>query len=463
MKSFRRMKALCKVSVFLLIASLWACSVLASHNRGGYITYAQTGPLTFEFDVTVFVNATSPSFRTELEIQYGDGSVDTIPLIESLNEEIGEGIIAAHFIGSHTYESAGQFFVCVTDPNWSAGILNVTDALNQPMILGAMVFISAFGLNTSAQFNAPPIFTVRAGEHVSINLGVTDPDADKLSFALVPGNAPCGQLNGFSFPAGLSLNQEHGELIWDVPPMIGDYVIAMEVTECRNGTTLGVTAVSMAISVSSSGSSIDFSELSGFDQSTDDLLFLDIDPATGGSFSFMSSCSTPASMSAFLYSSDPLVNNLQLTKDSIDSQTVLFSGIVQAVDLPCQPIIGSIRVADLVGGAASDLPVIFRSTQNISYCDMLCGILEVEHQAHIEFSHYPNPSNGLIHLSFKEEIDTEGLMLEIFGVDGRKVQVTVRKMGHAVDVELIGAPKGLYSIHGINNGQRSFTAKVILH
>jgi len=53
----------------------------ATHNRSGEITYRHLYGNTYEFTITTCTKLSSEANRIDLEINYGDGTIDTIPRV----------------------------------------------------------------------------------------------------------------------------------------------------------------------------------------------------------------------------------------------------------------------------------------------------------------------------------------------------------------------------------------------
>lgn len=103
--------------------------------------------------------------------------------------------------------------------------------------------------NSSPQFEAQPIPYVCAGQNVAYNFGASEPDGDSLVFSLVtpltngPGNPvpftpPWTATNPIASLTPVTLNPNTGELTF-IPTTVGNWVVAVQVDEYRNGVLVG--------------------------------------------------------------------------------------------------------------------------------------------------------------------------------------------------------------------------------
>jgi len=234
-------------------------SLFATHNRGGEITYINTGGNTYEFTITTCtdVGPQAQANRNELVIDYGDGTQDTIPRIQVISQpdDHDKNI----YKGTHTYSSTGTFSITVKDPNRNAGILNIYPNSSQSsdavvFALESTLLISPFfgNGNTSVQFDECPCPAVACvGFIYCYNPQAVDPDGDSLSYELV---APLGEIGGNISPLGipavydfpqnvgggnLTIDPLSGTICWDSPAMVGEFNFALKITEWRFGFVVG--------------------------------------------------------------------------------------------------------------------------------------------------------------------------------------------------------------------------------
>ena len=102
----------------------------ATHNRAGSITYRHLSGNTYEFTVKTCTKSTSDADRPELEIKWGDGTLDTIDRI-SINASPLYDVQENVYIGTHDFTGPGSYIISVEDPNRNAGIVNISASVDQ--------------------------------------------------------------------------------------------------------------------------------------------------------------------------------------------------------------------------------------------------------------------------------------------------------------------------------------------
>ena len=236
---------------------------LATHNRGGEITYEHVSGLTYRFTITTCtdISAAAQADRDELYIDYGDGNGDTIPRVLPVTSIPGFPNHQKNvYIGTHTFVTSGTYFITVEDPNRNANILNIYPSGggtsdNVVFALKSMLIINPFlgngGANNSLQFDDCPCPAIAClGEQYCYNPQAVDPDGDSLSYELIaPLGAGAQELpmpTVYVFPnqvntggGNISIDPATGTFCWDSPHMVGEFNFTMKITEWRNGFRVG--------------------------------------------------------------------------------------------------------------------------------------------------------------------------------------------------------------------------------
>ena len=248
---------------------------LATHNRGGEITYEHISGLTYRFTITTCtdIGPAAQADRSELYIKYGDGTGDTIQRIIPVTSIPGFPDFQKNvYIGTHTYVTSGTYIITMEDPNRNANILNiypngggssdnVVFALQTKLIINP--FLGNDGANNSVQFDDCPCPAIACvGMPYCYNPQAVDIDGDSLSYELVP---PLGQ-NAQPLPiptvyvypnevgsggGTININQATGTVCWDSPHMIGEFNFAIKITEWRNGFEVGYVIRDIQLTVQS--------------------------------------------------------------------------------------------------------------------------------------------------------------------------------------------------------------------
>lgn len=254
-----------KKLVILLILLVAGLNLNATHNRSGSITYRHISGNTYEFTVKTCTESASDADRPSLEVKWGDGTLDTIPRVDIIENQTY--LVQENFyIGIHTYTGPGSFIISVEDPNRNAGVINISNSVNQVFCIQTELIISPFlgpGNNSVVIENCPCPEFACLNETYCYNLSVFDPDEDSLSYEIVPCRGEnCLEMNipnVFRFPdtpinqggggGSMSIDPISGTLCWIGPGLLGEYNVAIKVSEYRNGIYIGSVVQDMQLTV----------------------------------------------------------------------------------------------------------------------------------------------------------------------------------------------------------------------
>ena len=244
--------------IVLLFGLMLSCSLHATHNRAGEITYRHLGGFQYEATIITYTKSDSPADRPDLGISWGDGSVDTIPRINGLGmgELVAPSVKMNKYVGVHTYPGPSIYLISFEDPNRNGGLVNIPNSVNVPFYVSTQLIINPFlGVNNSVQLLNPPIDEACPGQIFIHNPGAYDPDGDSLSYRLSVCLGEGGlDIIGFNQPVAsnnFTLDPITGDLIWDAPLMngVGEYNVAFIVEEWRRGIRIGYVTRDMQINV----------------------------------------------------------------------------------------------------------------------------------------------------------------------------------------------------------------------
>lgn len=243
-----------------LLALCTAMYASATHNRAGEITYKHLYGNTYEFTITTCTKLTSEANRTELEIQYGDGSIDTIPRVNFYDFPATD-TKQNYYSGIHTYAGPGTFIIMCEDPNRNANVLNIANSVDKIFCIQTQLIISPF---LGAPNNSPLLIDCPCPEETCngkpwiYNLGAYDPDGDSLSYAIIPCKGEdCFDMSipdVYQFPQDigggvLTVDALTGTLFWNAPTISGEYNLAVLISEFRNGIKIGHVIRDMQVTV----------------------------------------------------------------------------------------------------------------------------------------------------------------------------------------------------------------------
>ena len=248
------------ISLFLFFVPI---AIFSTHNRGGEITYKHLFGLTYEFTISTCTKSSSPADRPELEIDFGDGQIDTVAR-ESITPIPGYDAQKNVYRITHSYVGSGTYQICVSDPNRNDGIINVGGTVSSDNIafsIQSQLVISPFigAGNNSVTFADCP-----CPEYACVNFAycynpeAIDEDGDSLGYELVvPLDENCSPLFlgvNYTYPntlggGSISLDPLTGDFCWNNPGLTGEYNIAIKITEYRHGVPIGYVIRDIQITV----------------------------------------------------------------------------------------------------------------------------------------------------------------------------------------------------------------------
>lgn len=228
-----------KLILFLML--IFPFTINATHIRGGEITYQWFGGHTYKFLVAVYDNNFS-GIDTLLELTYGDGELDTLPLISIL---VNSGVYKCTYESIHTFPGPGFYSLACELPTWSTNILNVINSVN-------VSFQNTTTLNIDPFISIGNNSVVYQSNHwdVSINSGsiihdpmTLDPDGDSLVYSLIPcGGMSLGSV--YNFPnvvaGGTVQLDQFGTFQYNNLSSSGLYAVNLRVEEWKYGILRGV-------------------------------------------------------------------------------------------------------------------------------------------------------------------------------------------------------------------------------
>ena len=230
----------------------------ATHNRAGEITYKHLGGYKFEATIITYTKSNSPADRPSLEMNWGDGTIDTLPRSNGggNGEIVGGDTKKNVYSGIHIYPGPSVYILFFEDPNRNGGIINIPNSLNIPFYVSTKLIVNPFlGYNNSVQLLNPPIDRACPGRLFIHNPGAWDPDGDSISFKLTSCKGEKGaNIPGFTQPNSTNsfyIDPISGNLYWDTPAQngIGEYNIAILIEEWRKGVFIGSVTRDMQIDV----------------------------------------------------------------------------------------------------------------------------------------------------------------------------------------------------------------------
>lgn len=229
----------------LSILILLSAQGFSTHNRAGEILYRQIS--TYTFEVTLITYTYTPSAANEsrdyLNMNWGDGTSDQIKRqsIIYLPNDYQKNI----YIGTHTYPGPYTYELYMEDPNRNEGIDNISGSVNVVFAIKTVLQINpVIGSNSTPVLYNPPYDIAAVGQVFIHNPGAFDPDGDSLSYKLAPCLGPGGEpITGYQYPESsnepIRVDPLTGDLIWNAPPRVGKFNVAIQIEEWRKGVKIG--------------------------------------------------------------------------------------------------------------------------------------------------------------------------------------------------------------------------------
>lgn len=255
-----------RILLFSILFTSISGTISATHNRSGEITYAQLDPLTIRATITTYTKASSiGADRDSLVMFWGDGTSDMI----GRSNGNGDGEIIPdtdikvnYYIFDHTYPGSDTYTMSFQDLNRVNNIQNVNypNSVDIPFFVQTTLTLneSQFkGPNSSVILLQPPIDYACVGQKFVHNPNAYDPDGDSISYSLVvPLQSEDTPVPKYLYPnaipganSSFTLNSVNGDLIWDAPNVTGEYNVAIQINEYRDGVLLNSVMRDMQILV----------------------------------------------------------------------------------------------------------------------------------------------------------------------------------------------------------------------
>lgn len=201
--------------------------------------------------------------RDSLEVFWGDGQKQWVKRSNGEGQSLQNDVKMNKYVEVHTYPGRSTYTISFVDPNRAGGILNI----NYPRSEDVHFYLSTRftlldlqfqGSNSSVQLLQPPIDVACVGQPFIHNPNAFDTDGDSIAYALIsPLSAENEVVPNYLFPDQLLpgtnnqifLDNVTGDFIWRFPPQQGEYNIAFQIKEYREGVLINTVIRDMQILV----------------------------------------------------------------------------------------------------------------------------------------------------------------------------------------------------------------------
>lgn len=456
---------------FFTFCILVCCSavVLATHNKGGYITYKYLGNYTYEATVTTFTKVSPPSDaadRPSLTISWGNGQMDTIARINGggNGEMIAPDIKKNIYTGTYQYSGPGDYIISVADPNRNAGIVNLpADSDQIPLYLESYLIISPFSPgNNSIEFLLPNVFTAIVGTKFTINPTASNKDGDCLLFELVTPKGTGGtEIPGYFLPNGITINKNTGEITWETPNQQGQFVFVIKVSEWRNNVMIGYVTFDFLVTVTGNvTNNALFINADSWNKDSEGTYFYTIAPGDSLSLSLTYSDTSAsiinlsASGEPFLFSSNPATF---FTINNGDSMTGSFFWKPNSAANRAAPYIIIFRGES--DGYVKDITLMVQvDSVGENSCNLPLRVNELMNSSrHVTI--HPNPFKSKATITINTPLSGEN-RLAIYNYRGQIIKAYTN-VSNSILLSAFDFTKGIY-FYTIEAGASVFTGKFIV-
>ena len=261
---------------FLLLL-LNSSAALANHILGGYIQAKRVSNTSLTYEITVrmyydpaFRDGEAPTAR-DITICLGDGASILLGPTRLIPWSVDPKSLSINeYTSVYTYAGPGTYTIQATTFNRS-GATNLGTSESVFLVKTTFSAIPYLGTN-STHMLALPSYGIQlvANQRAVLNMAATDPENDSLAYVL---SAPITSVDSqtanlcntaipvslYRFPNDVNhvgiyrLNAKTGLLTWDSPTEQGRYVIALTVSEWRNGVNISETRQELTLTVVDKG------------------------------------------------------------------------------------------------------------------------------------------------------------------------------------------------------------------
>jgi gliding motility-associated-like protein len=273
-----------KIKFSILITFLFllfsAETIKATHLRGGEITLKRSSnnALTYKITLTTYTDAVgglSANAQTndvDFKIYNNGNLISTFNVKRVSRIKIREDTEKNIYEGEYTFRATGTYLIGCNIKNRNENVVNMKNSVETSFYIETLVVInSELGLNGTPLLLNPAVdFTAAIGQKFIHNSNAFDAEGDSLAYRMIiprqiPDNSdspkfvndykdpdkapPGGQNELMNGAAKFAIDSLTGDLTWDAPKEKGQYNVAFEIYEYRNGILISITVRDMQIIV----------------------------------------------------------------------------------------------------------------------------------------------------------------------------------------------------------------------
>ena len=251
-----------KTSLHLLCLLLIGGQVSATHLRGGYISARNTTALSYEVTATIYYEGSaSAGVEGTITLCFGDGTTQEVTR-QSQRTTTDGSLSISTYRTIHTYAGPGTYVLTTGLSNRSV-TRNIAGATDQiPMALSTTLSTNN-GLNQTPLLAIPATgFQIATNQRLIFPMKATDAEGDSVAYTLArpltnttSNTCLSRTVTGYRFPNDLTqrgifkVGGRTGDLTWDAPVELGNYSVAIQISEYRNGLLISQTLTEFLLTV----------------------------------------------------------------------------------------------------------------------------------------------------------------------------------------------------------------------
>jgi hypothetical protein len=447
----------------------------ASHNLGGYISYKHLSGLTYEITVTTFTEAsTNTADRCELIVDFGDGTSESVERVNGIacsgnpacahcGEIVANEYKLNEYVITHTFPTNNRYTITMEDPNRTAGIINMVNSVNTVFSISSEIEVSQGVPNISLKILESPNLNVSMLDTVKVNLSAFDEDGDILTYELVTPMVSNSQLvPGYFLPNSVSIDPNNGEFKWDSPAFVGDYVFAVKISECRNGSSLGFTIMEFTITISQAPSEGEFLNIHTWQKDYFGRFIVNVSPNDTVNFNveyqdLIVSATKDIKGYGEVFENG---NNASFTYLNSNNTDVAYNlnWVPTNQHSRCMPYVLTFRGKSNYSNFSfsKDITVmVFVKDQSTLNCSTVCGgVLSIDNKSNenaVSVSISPNPINSESVIQIKSDNSNQDYSFVVYNMLGKRVRVIQLQNQSEFTFHKENLPSGLY-IYELSNG-----------
>lgn len=218
--------------MLLLIFSLSA--VKANQIKGVEMYTTHLSGKTYTLDITVYQKL-SAAANVSVLLSWGHGTTDTLTLFGGIDLP-AQDVRVYQYSAAHTFPSDGNYEINAYVHNWTSGIVNMVDAVNQEVNAKCKVIISPFlGHNNFSQYNFNALSGTFTGANYEFNLSVTEGDGDSIVIEQQMVSLLSSAIYTYPMSTGGTEYFTGNVYHFDGMPTTGPYAVSFITKEFRSG------------------------------------------------------------------------------------------------------------------------------------------------------------------------------------------------------------------------------------